>query len=386
MTSRRRITATCFCLTLLAFIYLQRPSPAAAQGTAMMYCASNTGQPVVYFSPIFDTKLPLQTSVDTQPISSEFIEYLIGRFDYKGASAGCVGGYPDAETGKRKLQNQLRQANKTIVEVEWSYIPNPVEIKRHNRPSSHEAGVPPTGLPRTHTYCLSDSSDHGTFYSAGPVEGGDQTFAQWNTGFNRFLTAKYSFKGSAKCNVVTLDDARRLIKARTEGALAAGRKVVDTGWKYDPAAAPVAKQAPRDDDPEPAPKRPAPPTPTQQARDAAVKELPESKAYCQKDPMMSVVFNCEFFARSVYNYRQQNPTDTATIASLVAGGKLALAEAVDSVQVSLWVSKTGNAQHLDNKVINCVTQNVIVTLYKQPQANQLQKFYRDAVVTCSKSP
>ena len=101
---------------------------------------------------------------------------------------------------------------------------------------------------------------------------------------------------------------------------------------------------------------------------------------------MSVVFNCEFFARSVYNYRQQNPTDTATIASLVAGGKLALAEAVDSVQVSLWVSKTGNAQHLDNKVINCVTQNVIVTLYKQPQANQLQKFYRDAVVTCSKSP
>jgi hypothetical protein len=50
------------------------------------------------------------------------------------------------------------------------------------------------------------------------------------------------------------------------------------------------------------------------------------------------------------------------------------------------VNKRGVAQKLDQKLINCVTQNVIVTLQKKPQANQLQDFYKDAVAACNKSP
>ena len=50
------------------------------------------------------------------------------------------------------------------------------------------------------------------------------------------------------------------MSARTEGARAAGRKVVDTGWRYDPTTAAISKPKPKDDDPEPA-QRPAAPGP-----------------------------------------------------------------------------------------------------------------------------
>lgn len=38
-------------------------------------------------------------------------------------------------------------------------------------------------------------------------------------------------------------------------------------------------------------------------------------------------------------------------------------------------SDRGAADKLDQRVINCVTQNVIVTLYKKPEANQIKVFY-----------
>ena len=78
--------------------------------------------------------------------------------------------------------------------------------------------------------------------------------------------------------------------------------------------------------------------------------LPESKAFCSKDPMLSVVFNCDNFARSVYNYRTEHPTDTSTLASLIAADKVFLADA----------------------------------LQKKPQANHLPDFYKDAVAVCNK--
>jgi len=174
-----------------------------------------------------------------------------------------------------------------------------------------------------------------------------------------------------------------MFAALNEGARAGGRKVVDTGWKYDPSAVATKPAAPKDDDPEPAP-RPAAPKPTSQSRDAAVKELPESKAFCGKDPMLSIVFNCDNFARSVYNYRTEHPTDTSTLANLIAADKVYLADAIDNTRFDNWVNKRGLAQKLDQKVINCVTQNVIVTLYKKPQANHLQDFYKDAVTACNK--
>jgi hypothetical protein len=309
----------------------------------------------------------------------------MGRFDFKSNqnfSGACIGGrMADVETSKRKLEDQVRREKKQVVELEWKYTPNPVEIALYINNKDPE--VAPR-LPPTATYCLSDSYQ-GTFYYSGPFETSNpQNYSLWNRGFNQTLTQRYGFKGNSNCNTIAFDLGRRLLAALTEGARAGGRKVVDTGWKYDPSVATKAAP-PRDDDPEPA-ARPAAPTPTNQSRDAAVKELPESKAFCSKDPMLSVVFNCDNFARSVYNYRTEHPTDTSTLASLIAADKVYLADAIDNTHVSLWVNKRATAQKLETKVINCVEQNVVVTLQKKPQANHLQDFYRDAVAACNKLP
>jgi len=62
-------------LTLLTLLFIQ-PSVTNAQGTIMGYWASNVGQPVVYFSAIFDTKNPSQLGrLNTNPWASEFNAY-----------------------------------------------------------------------------------------------------------------------------------------------------------------------------------------------------------------------------------------------------------------------------------------------------------------------
>ena len=368
-------------LALSSLLFIQ-PSVANAQGTFMGYCASNVSQPVVYFSAIFDTKIPIIGRHNTGRWGSEFNAYLMGRFDSKpnqNLGGSCVGGrIADMETSKHKLENQVRQENKQVVELEWKYTPNPVEIALYVNNKDPER--PPASPPNA-TYCLSDSYQ-GTFYYSGPFEtGSSENYSLWSRGFYQTLTQRYGFKGNSICNSIALDLGRRFFAALNEGARAGGRKVVDTGWKYDPSAVATKPAPPRDDDPEPAP-RPAAPKPTNQSRDAAVKELPESKAFCSKDPMLSVVFNCDNFARSVYNYRTEHPTDASTLASLIAADKVYLADALDNSHVSIWVMKRGAAQNLDTKVVNCVEQKVILTLQKKPQANHLQDFYRDAVAAC----
>lgn len=174
--------------------------------------------------------------------------------------------------------------------------------------------------------------------------------------------------------------------ARIAGARAAGKKIVDTGWKYDASAVATNNPtpAPRDNDPEPV-QRPAPPNPSRHASDIAIKEMPESVAYCKKDATLSLVFNCDSFGRVVYNYRMAHLGEAPEpMASLMAAKKLNCAECIDNTRVSLWVEKRAAAENLSPQATNCVSQNVIVTLYKTPEANRLTEFYKQAVATCNK--
>ena len=162
---------------------------------------------------------------DDQPVDNEFNEYLKGRFDFKGNETYPVGcpffdSVSQGEASKRDLENQMRQANKQVVEVRWGFKPNEAEIALSSAPrTEREANGPPRPRP-THTWCLSDTYQ-GTVYATGPFDT-DQNWAQWYQGFNRFLKEKYSFPGRVECKVTTLSDARRLMSARTEGARAAG--------------------------------------------------------------------------------------------------------------------------------------------------------------------
>src|SRR5713101_2510113 len=81
---RQRITVLCFALSTVAFVMLERASltvqPTFAQDAVMKgYCASDTGQPVVYFSEVFDTGLRKYGFHDDQPVDNEFNEYLKGK-------------------------------------------------------------------------------------------------------------------------------------------------------------------------------------------------------------------------------------------------------------------------------------------------------------------
>ena len=380
-----------FCVVIIAFVFV--PSRGSAQGLKTpSYCASESSGPIVYFSAIFDTKFNQPVRFSSNVVAREFSEYLKGRYDYNTSSnfpAGCplFRNASEAEAGKRDYQARMRQANKQIVEVDWKYVVDE-ELVAASYSHQGEDIVAVVQLKRkpNHTYCLSDSAQ-GTLYTAGPVDSGTgPNMSLWYRGFDQFLREKYAFKERIYCNLGSLQDDERVMAARIAGARAAGKKVVNTGWKYDPAAAVTtnARPAQRDDDPEPV-QRPAPPNPSRQASDTAAKEMPASLAYCQKDPALSAVFNCNSFARVVYNYRMAHQNESPeAVSSLVASNKLNCAECIDNTRVSLWVSNRGNADKLDQRVINCVTQNVIVTLYKKPEANHLTDFYKEAVVTCRK--
>ena len=370
------------------------PNGASAQGLKTpSYCASESSGPIVYFSPIFDLKFNQPVRFSSNVVEREFSEYLKGRYEYN-TSANYLAGCPlfrnvsQAEASKRDYQARLRQANKQIVEVDWKYVVDEELVAAsYSHMGEDIAAVVQLKRKPNHTYCLSDSAQ-GTLYTAGPVDTGTgPNMSLWYRGFDQFLREKYAFKERIYCNMGSLQEVERLVAARIAGARAAGKKVVNTGWKYDPAATTVVtntRPAQRNDDPEPV-QRPAPPNPSRQASDTAAKEMPASLAYCQKDPALSAVFNCNSFARVVYNYRiaHQNENPEA-VSSLVASNKLNCAECIDNTRVSLWISNRGNAEKLDQRVINCVTQNVIVTLYKKPEANHLTDFYKEAVVTCRK--
>lgn len=355
------------------------------------YCMSEESGPTVYVSAIFDTRFKQPVRFSRGVIAREFSEYLKGRFDYSTTAnypTGCpiFGNLAEAQASKSNVVTRMRQVNKQVVEVDWKYV---VDEELVAASYSHQGeditAVVQLNRKPNQTYCLSDSSQ-GTLYTTGPIDAGTgPNLSLWYRGFDQHLREKYSFKGRVECNLGTLSDVQRTVAARIAGARAAGKKVVNTGWKYDPAL--VATNPPpaqRDDDPEPVP-RPAPPNPSRQASDLALKEMPASAAFCTKDPSLVTVFNCDRFARVVYNYRMAHQNEQPeTVASLVASNKLNCAECIDNTRVSLWVSDRGNADKLPPKVINCVTQSVIVTLYRKPEANHLRDFYNEAVTTCKK--
>ncbi|HET6979027.1 MAG TPA: hypothetical protein VFI24_22025 [Pyrinomonadaceae bacterium] len=128
---------------------------------------------------------------------------------------------------------------------------------------------------------------------------------------------------------------------------------------------------------------PAPLNPSRAASDLALKEMPESKAYCQKDAAMAQVFICDNFARVVYNYRMAHTGEAVEpVTSLVAAHKLNCAECIDNTRVSLWVEKQAGIDKLSPQATNCVSQKVIVTLYQTPEAPRLREFYKAAIATC----
>ena len=217
------------------------PNRVSAQGLKTpSYCASESSGPIVYFSAIFDTKFNQPVRFSSNVVAREFTEYLKGRYNYNTTAnypAGCplLNNARDAEASKRDSQARLRQANKQIVETDWKYVVDEdLVAASYSHMGEDIAAVVQLKRKPNHTYCLSDSTQ-GTLYTAGPVDTGTgPNMSLWSRGFDQFLKEKYAFKERIYCNMGSLQEVERLMAARIAGARAAGKKVMNTGWKYDP--------------------------------------------------------------------------------------------------------------------------------------------------------
>ncbi|HEX6715805.1 MAG TPA: hypothetical protein VF088_01765 [Pyrinomonadaceae bacterium] len=272
-----------FCVLMLSVLSIHFSDNAAARSTGYLsYCASSD-QSAVYVTKIFDTGLNLNLTFDSYAIQNEYNEYLKGRFGFKSNASYPVNcplfeTMSTAQSSKRDYELQMRQGNKQIVEVEWTYPPERAgAIVSVGRPGQHIAGGGVTPQP-DHTFCISDTYQN-TVYFTGPVATPPPVaMYSWVNGFTDFLKGKYSFQGRVYCNMGTSASAQRLINAHVDGSRVAGKRVVETGWKYDASQATLpSRPAVQDEDREPA-QRPVAQPPNLQARDFAIKENPRATA------------------------------------------------------------------------------------------------------------
>jgi hypothetical protein len=367
----------------------------STQTTSFGYCMSYPSGSPVYVSNAFDFGT---INLDTNPIQNEFNEYLRGRFGFRSDSsygAACPASWytiAQAQNAKRDYENQLRQQNKQIIEVDWTYIPDPRSLPtgplpQHRMPSVNSA------LTSDHTFCFSETYS-GTVYYTGPVQTGmSVNLSSWNIGFTQHLKQRYSFPGKVNCNMGPRSIATRLVNAYLEGARAANKKIVDAGWHYDPnVASNNAGPAPEDEDREPA--RPPGPSTSQasqselqQARMEAQKERPAAMEYCRKDPILSQVFSCPNFASAVVAYRVAHHADAGSqppLDKLLGNETFRCTGCVNGVQVMIWVNHHASAEKLNPQVTTCTVRTLTKTLNNNtPRIRHLEEFYKDAVGQCS---
>lgn len=349
------------------------------------YCSSTLDQPIVYFSNIFDANLKAQTKISTLPLSSAFKIYLVEQYDFKSSSnypAGCslFQNLSQAEASKRQLAAQAQQAGKQIVEVNWN--PGPLSEVTYG----DMVAVGPAKPPPTHTFCAV-ANQSTMYFSAVFDTQGALPNPKWNDGFNEFLNKQYSFRPEVDATCTTMNttrEAEAVLNARVGGVRYNKHKAVETGWKFDPTGTykPVPKPTPKsDDDPEPQVSQKPRPAPPADIRSFATKEAPLVMEYCQKDPMLSKVFDCFRVQRSVYNYRMEHG-GSEPLASLFTQEKVNLAGAINNASVSIWVKQRTTAQGISNKVSNCIEQKFIVSFYEKSYISQMQKIYNTSVAAC----
>jgi hypothetical protein len=359
------------------------------QGSTMTaHCSSEMGGSVVYISKIFDVGSPTRVGggIDTSPLNFAFKNYLVEEYDFKSNanySPGCrvFPSLSQAEANRRQIISQSQQANKQIVELTW----NPGPIVAVDRGDSFSIG--PKGPPPTHTICAIGHQTT-TYFSAVFDTSGSRLDPAWNNAFNNFLRKNYRAEGDANCTSMnTVREATRLLHDRVAGLRVNNHKAVETGWKFDPTDIEANKPRPKpsptpDDDPEPAvQQRPTSQTaPPSSVKDFAEKEGPQVLAYCQKDPMLSKIFDCYRVQRSVYNYRMEH-VSSEPLAGLFTQEKVNLAEAIGT-GLGQWVRDRATSQGLDNRVTNCIEQKFNVSFYEKPYISKMQEIYNASVAAC----
>jgi hypothetical protein len=376
----------------ISFIFLTN-SATTKQSTNFGYCMSDPGHSPVYFSNVID--FGTNGLIDTNAIQNEFDEYLRGRFETRtsgpfGAQCPTSGhNMQEATVQRRDYQNQLRQSNKQIVEVDWTWVVDPDLVAAAGQ--QHRMPRPGLQLPVDNSFCFSQSFA-GTLYVAGPVQTGSSvSMANFNIGFTQYLKQVYSFQDKVNCNMGTRKTATRLVNAHIQGARAANKKVVETDWHFESNVTPVTQQ--QDEDREPTANRPSvlpqvSQTELQQARAEANRERPLTSEFCRKDPALSKVFSCANFSQAVFAYRVAHRADsgaTEPVERLVEDAKFPCTGCIDGTQVLIWVRRRALEEKINPKSQQCIVSTLTKTLNSNTSQvrRHLEEFYKSAVSACN---
>src|SRR5262249_14729030 len=159
----------------MVFILFTNSAMTKVQTTGFGFCRSNPDSSPVYFSNVID--FGTTGMIDTNPIQNEFNEYLRGRFEYRtnGPGAECIGSAhagdnrQQTNARRREYEDQLRQDNKQIVEVDWTWAIDPDIVASAG--FQHRMPRPVSQGPADNSFCFSETYS-GTVYVAGPVQTG----------------------------------------------------------------------------------------------------------------------------------------------------------------------------------------------------------------------
>jgi hypothetical protein len=262
-------------LTTLLAAGVAVPARSQAGPTESGYCFSDVGAETVYFGPTVETKLNPSVANDAYPMQREFHAYLKARYGYTSNS-----NYPVtctfhasaalAEANRNNLRSQMVQQHKTMVEVDWKYVPDEVAAAA----SFARTGGDPRRVPAPPTadngYCVAGVFPGPVYLSATFDAVPPVNISLWSRAWFLMLGAKYGYKTTIDCSNATLTQAQRVLKSWADGAKAGGRQVVETGWKF--VAKAPAPAPPVDEDKDPV-RNPATAAATN-ARSAAGKEAP----------------------------------------------------------------------------------------------------------------
>jgi hypothetical protein len=394
--SRRPASATVFLLP--ATLILTPMHSASGQSTTWQsFCYSEIAN-TVYATPVFGTGLNVKARMSMGPIQREFLEYLKGRFGVTSNApfpANCARqpSADEAGTALAGVKTQAESQGKKVMRVDWKYVPDTALVSLSFDFSRQGEGrnVELTGK-LDHGYCLSNGVEGPQYLSSAFPAGVGPNLSVWLNAFDRFLRGKHGFTGNGtdprvvnpvECNIGRMAEAERLIKARSDGAQAGGRKVVDTGWK--PGAPVAATGSAKDDDKEPAAAKAPPPAPAAEVRKFATDEGPAVLALCQNDRLIDGAFDCYAVQRTIYNYRLAHAgSKPVPLEELFMGEQLDCSGCLKTNFVSMWAANRAMSNGFTSEKSECVGKKFEASITAHPFPHRVKDLFEAAMKACPK--
>jgi len=209
--------------------------------------------PTAYVSATFQV-----TAMDNPGWTNAFAQFLAQKYSYKGTGVGCNTLHEDAaQTYLRGRVIGLRANGKTVVETGWTFgsapavavaAAPPIDTSAVT-PSAPAAPAPPRTATPAAAVTAPDKPVQAARYAvcfgimgpptpslffSDPFQVTAPRTKVWSDAFREMLQQKYQFVGTIACGIrgATLEAAKTF--AQTEKSSSrGGRKIVDTGWKFE---------------------------------------------------------------------------------------------------------------------------------------------------------